>query len=196
MRPERGTFRLVYTGTLWNLTDIDPLVRSIEHLDTVHPELSSRLELVCVGRKTPEQLAVLNRLRTTSTRLVSIDYCDHSTALQWLHSASGLCLLLSNVPGADRVVPAKLFEYLAVRKDLLSICPAGETADIARRFFPHGQFAPSQLLQIGDWLQQRLIKVETASAELPVDDNALREFSRESQTERLAKVLNSLVASR
>ncbi len=196
MRPDRETFRLVYTGTLWNLTDIEPLVRGIEHLETAHPELSRRLELVCVGRKTPEQQAVLNRLRHTSARLVCIDYCDHSTALQWLRSASGLCLLLSDVPGADRVVPAKLFEYLAVRKEMLTICPAGETADIVRRFFPHGQFTPHQIPLIVEWLQQRLAHAQTADDELLLDENRLREFSRESQTRRLAEVLDSLVASR
>ena len=196
MKPERGTFRLVYTGTLWNLTDINPLVRSIEHLNQTHPELTDRLELVCVGRKTPEQLAILDRLRNTSTKLVSIDYCDHSIALQWLQSANGLCLLLSDVPGADRVVPAKLFEYLAVRKEMLAICPAGETAEIAHRFFPQGQFNPNQIQPISDWLQTRLSNVETAIAASHDDDSLFCEYSRESQTRRLAEVLNTLVATR
>lgn len=196
MRSERGTFRLVYTGTLWNLTDIEPLVRGVEHLESSHPELSRRLELVCVGRKTPEQLAVLNRLRNTSARLVCIDYCDHSTALQWLRSADGLCLLLSDVPGAERVVPAKLFEYLAVRREMLAICPAGETADIVRRFFPHGQFTPHQIHPIADWLQQRLTRKSTAEGEPDLDANAFAEFSRESQTRQLAEILDSVSTRR
>jgi glycosyltransferase involved in cell wall biosynthesis len=196
MLPERGTYRLVYTGTLWNLTDIQPLVRGIEHLDRLHPELSRRLELVCVGRKTPEQLAVLDRLRNTSTRVVGIDYCDHSTALQWLRSSHGLCLLLSDVPGADRVVPAKLFEYLAMRREMLAICPAGETADIVRRFHPDGQFTPDEVQPICEWLRQRIAGVETRNDRRLLDDAALGDFSRESQTRRLAEILDSLVPSR
>ncbi|MBS0205173.1 MAG: hypothetical protein JSS49_19900, partial [Planctomycetes bacterium] len=195
MQPERGTFRLVYTGTLWNLTDIDPLIRSMELLDSTHPELARRLELVCVGRKTADQVAILNRLKNTSVRLVSVDYCDHSTALQWLRSASGLCLLLSDVPGADRVIPAKLFEYLAIRKEMLAICPVGETADIVRRFFPHGQFTPTQTVPMTNWLQQRLANVESQDAMIP-DESALAEFSRENQTRRLAEILDSLVCQR
>jgi len=193
MQPESGTFRLVYTGTLWNLTDISPLVRGIERLDATHPELTRRLELVCVGRKTPEQVAILNRLQNTSVHLVPIDYCDHAQALQWLRSASGLCLLLSDVPGADRVVPAKLFEYLAIRKEMLSIGPAGETADIVRRFFPQGHFRPDQVQPISDWLQSRLKNVQSHSTTTRMDEQGLREFSRESQTERLAEILNTLV---
>lgn len=194
LKPERGTFRLVYTGTLWNLTDIEPLVRGIEHLDSIHPELSRRLELVCVGRKTAEQSAVLNRLHNTSSRLVSIDYCEHSIALQWLRSASGVCLLLSDVAGAERVVPAKLFEYLAIRKEMLAIAPAGETAEIVRQFFPQGQFTPGQESAISDWLQRHLIAVGTGIDQPSVDEAALHAFSRESQTERLAEILGELVA--
>lgn len=196
LKPERGTFRLVYTGTLWNLTDIEPLVRGIEHLDNARPDLSRRLELVCVGRKTAEQSVVLNRIQNTSARLVSIDYCEHSTALQWLRSASGVCLLLSDVPGADRVVPAKLFEYLAIRKEMLAISPAGETAEIVQQFFPQGHFTPGQVSAISDWLQHQISAADVPTRELSVDETALREFSRESQTERLAEILNSLVTQR
>lgn len=194
MRPERGKFRLVYIGTLWNLTDIAPLVRAIEHLDQHYPELSSKLELVCVGRKTPEQIAVLNRLNQTSANLITIDYCEHSQALQWLRSASSLCLLLSDVPGAERVVPAKLFEYLAIRKDMLTISPAGETADIVRRFFPEGQFSPNQVHGIAEWLQCRLVRREIAP-QLSINETALNEFSRKAQTRCLADLLNNLVAT-
>lgn len=194
MQPERGKFRLVYIGTLWNLTDIAPLVRAIEHLDQHRPDLASKLELVCVGRKTPEQVAVLNRLQQTSAKLIAIDYCEHSQALQWLRSANSLCLLLSDVPGAERVVPAKLFEYLAVRKDILTIAPAGETSEIVQRFFPEGQFAPGQVHGIAEWLQRRLANPDT-SVHLSVDEVALSEFSRQQQARTLAELLNDLVTT-
>lgn len=193
MQPEKGVFRLVYTGTLWNLTDIAPLVQAIEHLDMDHPDLVDRLELVCVGRKTPEQLALLGRVEKTSARLVSIDYCEHATALQWLRSASGLCLLLSDVPGAERVVPAKLFEYLAIQKDMLAICPGGETADIVGRFYPEGRCSPKQVSQISDWLRKRLTQ-PTHHRRRP-DQSELNTFSRKSQTEQLAELLNSVVGA-
>ena len=113
--------------------------------------------------------------------------------LQWLRSASGVCLLLSDVPGAERVVPAKLFEDLAVRKDMLAISPAGETADIVNQFFLQGHFTPGQVSAISDWLQHHISAADLPTHESSVDETALREFSRESQTERLAEILNSLV---
>ena len=189
------SFRLVYTGTLWNLTDIEPLVKAIESLSASQPELVRKLELVCVGRKTPEQQQVLDRVRATTARLEAVDYCDHSQVLDRLNSADGVCLLLSDVPGAERVVPAKLFEYLAIQKEMLTIAPHGETADIANRFFSKGHFVPSDASGISDWLENRLSVVGRSHDEQPLKPD-IDEFSRESQTARLAELLNELVADR
>ena len=186
-------FRFVYTGTLWNLTDIEPLIRAIESLSASQPELTRRLELVCVGRKTPEQQQVLERVRATTAKLEAIDYCAHSEVVERLNSADGVCLLLSDVPGAERVVPAKLFEYLAIRKELLTIAPHGETADLARRFFPQGHFVPNDTAGIAAWLAERLSGVERTSRERSARQ-AIDEFSRESQTMRLAELLDEVTA--
>lgn len=193
-RPASETFRIVYTGTLWNLTTIAPLVTALEHLHRQSPELAARVELVCVGRKTPEQLALLDRLNSTSCRCVNVDYCDHATAIGWLQSADALCLLLSDVPGADRVVPAKLFEYLASRQQVLALMPDGEAAQIVRRFQPHGWFSPDNIPAIVAWLQ-----TQTSCESRKLHRRGLRddivEFSRERQTERLLELLDEVTAT-
>jgi hypothetical protein len=180
----------VYTGTLWNLTSIAPVVTALEQA----PQAAAQIEFVCVGRKTPEQLAVLNRLQHTPCRLVNIDYCDHTMALEWLHSADALCLLLSAAPGAERVVPAKLFEYLATRKEMLAVLPWGEAADIVREVQPRNWFAPEDTAGIAAWLQQA---VERHAAGRPAPTNLprdIRPYSRERQTDRLVNLLDDLTA--
>lgn len=190
-------FRMVYTGTLWNLTNVQPVVEAVERLHRESPELLDRLELVFVGRKTPEQLALLNRLTATRCRLDVRDYCDHSTALQLMAEADALCLLLSDVPGAERVAPAKLFEYLAWRKPILAVVPQGETADIVRRYFPRNQFQPSDTAGIAHWLCDQLaVFPATGQSELEEAPQAdLTEFTRSYQAGQLAHVLNDVVSS-
>ncbi|HET6422056.1 MAG TPA: glycosyltransferase [Planctomycetaceae bacterium] len=186
-------FRLVYTGTLWNLTDVSPVVTAIEHLHEHLPALARRLEFVCVGRKTPEQQAVLSRLTATGCRLQNVDYCDHSTVLAWQRSADALCLLLSDVPGAERVVPAKLFEYLAARKDLLAVLPTGEAAGLIDRCHPAGAIVPSDNHSITRWLVQRLSVGPSATVG---QIETIAEFSRERQTERLMELLDHVTSRR
>uniref|UniRef100_A0A7C2JYG7 Glycosyltransferase subfamily 4-like N-terminal domain-containing protein n=1 Tax=Schlesneria paludicola TaxID=360056 RepID=A0A7C2JYG7_9PLAN len=190
---DAGVFRLVYTGTLWNLTSIHPLVAAVESLGELHSAAVARLEIVCIGRKTPEQAACLDRLRHTGCRLSSRDYCNHDEVLSWMHSADALCLLLSDVPGAERVVPAKLFEYLAARRELLAIVPDGETAGLVERFFPWGRFAPTNILGIRNWLAERL--EEGGPKPAAVTQHMIDEFSREQQTGLSLKILDDLVAA-
>jgi glycosyltransferase involved in cell wall biosynthesis len=183
-------FRLIYTGTLWNLTTIEPLVQAVESLHVSRPDAVAKLDLVCVGRKMPEQAAFLERLRPLGCRLELRDYCAHHEVLEWQRSSDALCLLLSDVPGADRVVPAKLFEYLAARKDLLAIAPAGEAAELIERFHPNGRFTPIDVAGIRRWLEARLDGLRPRPS-----DNDIDEFSRGRQTERLLDMLADLTSA-
>lgn len=192
---QRSRFRVVYTGTLWNLTSVQPLVEAVERLQRDCPELLDHLELVFVGRKTPEQLALLNRLQNTRCRVDIRDYCDHVEALRLMSNADALCLLLSAVPGAERVAPAKLFEYLALRKPILSITPCGETATIVHRYFPRNQFQPQNVGGIANWLCDQLaVYLPLTRSELETERQAdLTEFTRSHQAGQLAQVLDEVV---
>lgn len=193
--PASRRYHLVYTGTLWNLTTIEPIVRAIELLEQRAPEYVSRLEFTVVGRKTPEQRALLQRLSEISCVVNDRDYCDHRAALSLLRDADGLCLLLSDVPGADRVVPAKLFEYLAMGTPILAVTPNGETAGIVREFFPTSHFVPSDVAGIAAWLEQRLRETDGPADPRPRGNRSpgVWEYSREVQAGQLAEELDAMV---
>jgi len=184
-------FRLVYTGTLWNLTSVEPVVRAIEAIHLSKPELLSNFEFVCLGRKTPEQLEILKRLNQTQCSLKLEEYCEHKKALEVMDSADALCLLLSDVAGAERVAPAKLFEYLAIQKEILAVLPDGETADIVQRFYPQNHFLPSGVENIAQWLEARLTE---STSPCTVQTSDIHEFSREHQAGQLATFLDQFVS--
>lgn len=185
-------FRIVYTGTLWNLTNIGPLVESIERIASVQPSVLNRLELVLIGRKTPEQQALVDRLAQIGCRTILEDYCEHRRALAWMAGSDALCLLLSDVDGADRVAPAKLFEYLAVGRPVLAIVPDGETADIVSRFYPESRFHPGDVAAIAGWLQARAMETK-GTRTAPVQCDGIDDYSRENEAGQLASVLDALV---
>ena len=192
-----GRFRLVYTGTLWNLTSVEPLVQAVELLERHDPQMLDRLELVFVGRKTPEQQVLLDRLRATRASIVCEDYCDHSRALTLMCEADALLVLLSAVEGAERVVTAKLFEYLAARKPLLAVVPQGETAEIVNRFLARGHYLPADVRGIANWLVAAASNLP-GSSDPPYRREApdVSTFSRPSQAGELAELLNSVCRRR
>jgi len=192
--PQTRRFRLVYTGTLWNLTTIAPVVDALIRLSADAPELAGEIELAVVGRKTPEQQAHLDRLTATPVDVTNIAYCDHTEAIGWMQSADALLLLLTDGPGADRVAPAKLFEYLAVGKPILAVLPAGETAEIVSQFWPTGHQPPHDPVQISRWLagavQAWRVGAESARAFSQEEQAAADRFSRRELTRELALLLD------
>jgi glycosyltransferase involved in cell wall biosynthesis len=183
------TVRLVYTGTLWNLTSIAPVIDAIRKLAAESPALLARLELVVVGRKTPEQQALMAPLARLGVRLADIPYCDHAVALATMQSADALLLLLSDLPGAERVAPAKVFEYLAVARPILAVMPEGEIAAMVRDAQRGGHYLPADIAGIADWLQQLLRGSVPAPA-----PSAAAPFERRALAGELATVLNRAVA--
>lgn len=188
------TFRLVYAGTLWNLTSVAPLVAAVQRLAASHPHLLQRLELVFLGRKTPDQLQLLGQLAATPATVRELAYAEHQAAIRAMQDADALLLLLSDVPGAERVAPAKLFEYLAVDRPMLAVVPEGETAAIVRSVDPDAWHAPVDVAGIAAWLVARLEGRQLAVA---AGRNAIRDgFRRREQSGQLAALLDRVVGPR
>lgn len=190
----RGSrLRIVYTGTLWNLTSVEPLVRAIKMLSEQDPGLAAKLELVFVGRKISHQLSLLEQLSDTGCRLELRDYCNHRESLFLMESADVLCLLLSGVEGAERVVPAKLFEYLAMRREILAIIPKGETADIVTRYFSDSRFDVDDIAGVAGWIKGRIERKSLGEYPRSVDAGDISEFSRIYQAQQLSEYMNRFV---
>ena len=187
-----GRFRLVYAGTLWNLTSIAPVVDAILLLTQSRPELTERLELVVLGRKTPEQETHLRRLEGSGVQLALPEYASHAVALATMKSADALLLLLSDVPGAERVAPAKLFEYLAVRRPILAVMPDGETAGLVREVYRDGWRSPTDLAGITEWLTRRLSTPESEAESQETADEGVDRFERRHLSGQLAALLDQV----
>jgi glycosyltransferase involved in cell wall biosynthesis len=194
-RPEGEGFSLVYTGTLWALTDVEPLVQAIERLAARAPGLLGRLQVTFVGRKTEGQMAHLERLARAPCRLRVEAYCDHEQALGWMSGADALCVLLSDGRGAARVVPAKLFEYMAMQREILAIAPEGEAAALVREHRAGRHFTPDDIAGIAGWLEER-IRGARAPAAVLGDHRHIQRFSRAFLTGQLAEILDDLAPAR
>jgi glycosyltransferase involved in cell wall biosynthesis len=145
------SWRLVYTGTLFSLTSPGPLVAAIEALAASEPAAARKIELVFAGRRTPDQDQLLQRVAPLC-RLDTREYIPHDEAIALIRSADALCVLLSDLPEAGRVVPAKVFEYMASQKPILAVAPRGEVWDLLRSH-PASFVCPTTgVSELRDWL--------------------------------------------
>lgn len=193
----RRKLRIVYSGTLWNLTSVAPLVAAIEQLNAAHPELAEKIEFIAVGRKTPEQQTLLQRLERTRATLQDIPYCEHAKVLELLATADVQCLLLSDVPGAERVVSAKMFEYFATGRPILAISKPGETSEIINRFESYRHFTPDNVAGIAGWLANLARDLQPGVPSTATEPpSGIEEFSRERLAGQLADLLETIAQPR
>lgn len=185
--------RLTYVGTLWNLTTIAPLVEAIELLQRDTPKLAKRLRLVIAGRRTPGEQAIVDRLKPIAEILEEHNYVDHHQALNLMKDSDVLCVLLANVPGAGRVMPAKVFEYLATGIPILAIAPQGEMTQVLARAANAHSISPDDVSSIRDYLRFALESFEPGHSQ-PHISGHYPEFERSHQAGELAGLLTSIAS--
>jgi glycosyltransferase involved in cell wall biosynthesis len=109
-----------------------------------------------------------------------------------MRSADALCLLLSDLPGAERVIPAKLFEYIASGRPIVAIAPEGDVRDLLRDHPGAVAFPPGDVPAIGEWLA-RAIQGEVRMPEPGMADTDT--YSRRRQAQQLASLLEGFVCA-
>lgn len=193
-RAADGRFRLTYTGTLWNLTSVAPVVEAVRRLAAASPDLAARLEVVFAGRRVGAQAELVATLRGFPCTVVEHPYLDHSAAVRLMKGSHALLLLLSDLPGAGRVVPAKLFEYLAAGPPLLAVAPRGETWDLLEGHPGTGRFEPVDVAGIAAWLD-RGIRSQRAAEDTHSVGWDVSPYTRDNQAGQLATFLTSVLAA-
>lgn len=182
--------RIAYVGTLWNLTSIEPVVQAIQKLAQTERDLVSRLELIIAGRRTGDQDAILDRLNNLPCVVKREGYVAHDRAIEIMNSSDCLSLLLSDVPEAVRVMPAKTFEYMALQKPILNIGPRGEVTDVLHDCPFAESFEPSDIAGITNYLRAGL-RGELATDEITIGEHwTPARFERKTLCGQLANVLN------
>ena len=115
-----GKFRIVHTGLFaadgnpLNLWDV------LASRCSSNPDFASRLEIRLAG-KTDSQITDAIRERGLGENLVNLGYLPHEKVVEEQRNASLLILPLRQEPEYAKVLPGKIFEYLASGKPILGI---------------------------------------------------------------------------
>lgn len=187
-------FRLAYAGTLWNLNSIEPLVDTILQLEKQSPDLLKQMEFVIAGRRTAQQETLLDRVEQLPCQIVRLPFISHDEAVQLMQTADCLALLNSNLPGAERVVNGKIFEYIAAEKPFLLISPPGDmwqlTADCPYSL-PCNPASPED---IATALGNQLKRYREGTTQ-EVGNWSPKSHQRRGRAEQLAGLLNEVTVS-
>jgi glycosyltransferase involved in cell wall biosynthesis len=130
--PPLDRFVLTYVGTVFRLTSARGLLDAVRRLHVEYPELARALEVRFVGRVVPTESASF--AGTEALGVHRLGYLEHARALEELAASHAALCLLDDVPGAERIYPAKIFEILYLGRPCLTLTPEGALATLVQRF--------------------------------------------------------------
>lgn len=152
--PPRDRFVVTYAGTIFKLTSAAGLLGAVRRLHREHPALAARLEVRFIGRIVDAELPHFEGTEALGVR--RLGYVDHDAVAPALAASHLVLCLLDDVPGAERIYPAKIFELMAMQRPTLTLAPPGELADLVREQGMGDLVAPRDEAAIAAVLERHL----------------------------------------
>jgi glycosyltransferase involved in cell wall biosynthesis len=128
--PPRDRLTVTYAGTVFRLTSPTGLLEAVRRLHAETPELARLLHLRFIGRIVETEQAALQSVQALGVECVG--YLPHDLMLKEVLNNHLLLCLLDEVPGAQHIYPAKVFELMALGRPCLTLAPDGALADLVR----------------------------------------------------------------
>ena len=128
-----GPARLVYAGSLYRPPELETFLAGVARFSDARPDAAARLEVTFIGAVTAECRLVADRWLADArvARLVRFHgFVPRADAIAAVGAADAALTLLGEGPGMGVFVGAKLYDYLALDKQVLAMVPPGDARDV------------------------------------------------------------------
>lgn len=184
---------LAHIGALYGDQTIAPVLEALASLIAVDPSLRDRIELRIVGSLSKAQRASLRP--EWRSLLTETGYLPHADAIRAMRDADALLLMTPAKPRGRYCIPAKTFEYLAFGGHILAIVHAGTELHRLLHRAGNATVVPSHSpVDIAAALQTIIARHRDGTQSTRRDRAAIAEYHRERQAQRLADLIDDVVA--
>ena len=177
----------IYTGTVWAATSFKSLLAAFEKLLLKQPGLSENITLKIIGRVVDSE-ALCFENNAVSKIVELCGYIEHDRIFEEMYYSDVLLLTLSDLPGAEKIICGKAFEYMASGKHIFAVVPDGETKNVICANYDNATIAnPSDVHSV---LLGIMSIIENISLIRAKRGNDVSQFSRRELTADLVKVFD------
>jgi glycosyltransferase involved in cell wall biosynthesis len=176
-KPPGGEKTIIHSGTLTKDRPLEPLLQA----------LKPPLRLVLHGYVSPEIRAEVER---SGVEVEHVEPSGWEDAVRRIADADVALVTQGRGAGDETAVAAKVYEYLALGKPVLSITDGGATEALLRRL---GADELTARLDDQASIESALAKIEAGELPQPLPAEKLAPYERPRLAERLAELLDSLV---
>lgn len=129
--PRRDRFVVAYAGTVYRFTSPRGFLAGVRRLHAREPRLARLLEVRFAGRIVETERDAFDGMEALGVRRVG--FVEKERVAAELGSGHMTLCLQDDVPGGERIYPAKIFELMYVGRPVLTIAPEGALAALVRR---------------------------------------------------------------
>lgn len=188
-------FTVVYTGSMYGVRNPDTVLRAAALLAREGRLDPERTRFRFVGRFGDEVRAMFARPEV-APMVEELPYRPHAESVAEALGAHALLLVVDDYPGAEEIVPGKVFEYIGARRPLVALAPEGAVADLVRSTGAGAVLGQHDVAGVAEALAALYAEWrETGTTAFPGDEEAVEKLSRRERTRVLAGVFDNLVGT-
>lgn len=191
-RLEPSAFTIAHVGSLGFYRPLTHFVAAVEELLHQGDLSPTTFQIVFCGTLSEQNSEPLQRIKSV---VHVVGQVPHSEALEVMLGADAL-LLVTGAAEKDSAFSGKVFEYIRAGRPILALIRSGDLADLILSNDLGLTCDPESVSDIKSCiLQLHRGSTDDAAYSLPRDDSILRQFDRRVLAQRLANILDSVVAT-
>ncbi|NUP11446.1 MAG: glycosyltransferase [Polyangiaceae bacterium] len=152
--PQTDKFRITYAGSVLVQNSPRGLLGAVRRLHAREPELAKLLQVDFIGRIVDTELPHFEGTERLGVR--RLGFVPKDAVVPALASSHMVLCLLDEMPGAERIYPAKIFELLYLDRPCLTLAPEGALTSLVRQTKLGQVIAPRDEEAIANELERSL----------------------------------------
>ncbi len=189
---DNGCLNILYYGRLSKLkTNINNLLQAMSELEQEEHPNYLPIKLSVIGNNLQKNW--MKNFQTIENNVSFIGYKSHRECLEYSSSADILLLLATNMNDTE-FFPAKIFEYVKLRKPILAIITkAGELSSFLESYGNSKIVYENDIENLKRTLLEIIDMKRNYKLKLSDNDKFIESYDRQKQAEELAKIFNKVI---
>jgi glycosyltransferase involved in cell wall biosynthesis len=191
--PRNERMVIAYFGSVIKANTAQYFLGACKKLLDRNPEYRDMFEIHFAGRISDDEVPHIES-HANDVRIVRHGYLEHGDVIRKMKESDVLLILVDDLPGAERMISGKIFEYLYARKAILAVVPQeGEVDRIVRDVDCGISCPPRDLDNIGKAVETLILrwKQETLDSTAKSNESLIQAYSREVLASRLSQILTN-----
>lgn len=185
-------FVITYSGSLYGRRNLDEFLDGLKILIDNNKIDKNKLEIRIVGNIYETILTSYAQKYGLEGVIKSYGYLPHKDSIQMLYNSDIILLVIGKGKGSKNFYTGKIFEYIRVDRPILAIVPEdGAAAQVIDSTNTGKVVDPEDIVGVSEALEYYYLNwLNNVEIHKP-NWEAIKTFSRKSQTEKLANILLS-----